>query len=137
MINPRPGGPPVYAQLAEILRSRIASGRLAPGQVLPSERTLQQEYGLGRHTVRKAVAMLRAEGLITFTKGVGLTVREPSEVQDLTPPAGASVHARMPTQAERDHFGLEEVVPVFQVSGIGGEVRIYPADRYVLRMPPT
>lgn len=55
---------PVYKQLAAILRARISSGELARLDPLPSEKTLQQEHGVGRDTVRRAVAMLRDEGLV-------------------------------------------------------------------------
>ncbi len=47
MINPR-SGVAVYRQLADLLRDDILSGRLRPGQPLPSEVTLQQRYGLAR-----------------------------------------------------------------------------------------
>jgi DNA-binding GntR family transcriptional regulator len=76
MINDDRPGPP-WRQLAAILRDRIASGTLA-GR-LPSEKTLAQEYGLAVNTVRKALAQLRAEGLIQTDRGWGSYVieREP------------------------------------------------------------
>ncbi len=134
MINPWPGEAPVYAQLADTLRRQIRSGELAPGQALPSERRLHEETGLGRHTIRRAVAVLRTEGLVTFVKGTGMVVRDEPELQVLSPPAGATVTARMPTGAERAEFGLDEGVPVFVVVTAGSE-HLYPADRWMLRMP--
>lgn len=58
----------LYMQLAEILRGQIERGDLAPGQQLPSESALVQQYGLARNTVRQALAVLRSEGLI-ITRG--------------------------------------------------------------------
>jgi GntR family transcriptional regulator len=55
---------PLYSQLAAILRRRIESGDLARLDPLPSETTLTQEYGVSRDTVRRAVAVLRDEGLV-------------------------------------------------------------------------
>jgi GntR family transcriptional regulator len=55
---------PLYAQLAGILRARIKSGELARLDPLPSETALSQEQGVGRDTVRRALAMLREEGLV-------------------------------------------------------------------------
>jgi DNA-binding GntR family transcriptional regulator len=55
---------PLYAQLAAILRERIKSGELTRLDALPSESTLSQEFGLGRDTVRHAIAALRDEGLV-------------------------------------------------------------------------
>jgi hypothetical protein len=46
------GGTPVYVQLTEILRQRIASGELEPDRPLPSLVALVQEYGVDRTQVR-------------------------------------------------------------------------------------
>jgi GntR family transcriptional regulator len=55
---------PLYAQLAEVLRGQIERGELVPRQPLPSESYLQGEHGVSRGTVRKAMEMLRAQGII-------------------------------------------------------------------------
>lgn len=135
MISPQPGGAPVYAQLADLLRREILAGRLRTGEAIPSEATLQQEYGLGRHTVRRAVAVLRAEGLVVVLKGHGVHVRERPEKQDLVPAAGSTVDARMPTVEERAEMDIDEGVPVFWVISPDGTSGVYPADRWKLRVP--
>jgi GntR family transcriptional regulator len=66
---------PVYRQLAALLRERIASGDLAPNRPIPSEQTLRDTYGVARGTARRAVAVLREEGLIITVKGRGSFVR--------------------------------------------------------------
>ncbi len=53
---------PLYEQLASILRARISSGEIA--DKLPSESYLQQEHGVARGTVRKAIEILASEGLV-------------------------------------------------------------------------
>jgi GntR family transcriptional regulator len=68
MIDPARGVPP-YQQLYAILRAQIVSGEIT-GR-LPSENHLAQEYGLAVGTVRKAIRMLRDEGLITTAPGWG------------------------------------------------------------------
>jgi GntR family transcriptional regulator len=55
---------PVYVQLADILEARIKSGELRKGRTIPSEKALEQEYGLSRGSVRAAVAVLRERGLV-------------------------------------------------------------------------
>jgi GntR family transcriptional regulator len=55
---------PMYAQLAGILRNRITGGDLARLDPLPSESSLTQEYGVSRDTARRAIAVLRDEGLV-------------------------------------------------------------------------
>lgn len=55
---------PLYLQLAAILRRQITSGALVRLDPLPSETTLTQRYEVSRETVRRAVAVLRDEGLV-------------------------------------------------------------------------
>jgi GntR family transcriptional regulator len=55
---------PLYVQLAGILRRRIESGDLARLDPLPSESTLTQEHDVSRDTVRRAIAVLREQGLV-------------------------------------------------------------------------
>ena len=55
---------PLYQQVARELRNMIISGELAPRDALPSELTIQQRYQVSRGTARRAIEMLRDEGLI-------------------------------------------------------------------------
>jgi GntR family transcriptional regulator len=57
---------PPYQQLAAILRGRIEAGEIT--------KRLQQEFGLALATVRKAVKLLRDEGLVTTVPGWGTYV---------------------------------------------------------------
>ena len=66
---------PPYVQLADILRERIRNGTYT-GR-LPSERTIQQEFGLAPMTTRKAVRILRDEGLVVTVNGRGTFVKKP------------------------------------------------------------
>jgi GntR family transcriptional regulator len=60
-----------YLDLAETLRTRIASGNVGPGGALPGEVELAGEYGTSRVTVRRALDLLRTEGLVTSRRGAG------------------------------------------------------------------
>lgn len=73
---------PVYVQLAAILRAQIESGELAPRRALPSESYLMQRYGIARETARKAVRLLRSEGLVFTVKGRGSYVTSPEDRGD-------------------------------------------------------
>jgi GntR family transcriptional regulator len=70
-----PSDVPPFRQIAQVLREDIVSGRLAPEDQLPSENQLAEEHGTTRTTVRKAIALLRAEGLVTSEQGRGAFVR--------------------------------------------------------------
>ncbi|WP_137145958.1 FadR/GntR family transcriptional regulator [Mycolicibacterium sp. CR10] len=63
------------------LKDKIFAGDLRPGQKLPSETELIEEFGVSRTVVREAVTRLRAEGLIETFQGRGsfvLAVPQPS-----------------------------------------------------------
>lgn len=70
-----PDGPePLYSQVAAILRARIESGELPPNRPIPGIPHLQQEFGVARGTVMKAVEILRSEGLVHTVQGRGTFV---------------------------------------------------------------
>lgn len=63
-INPRAAEPP-YRQIANWLRGRIEAGDFRPGiDPLPSEKELGETFEVARETARRAVAVLRDEGLV-------------------------------------------------------------------------
>ncbi|MGF1648711.1 MAG: GntR family transcriptional regulator [Kineosporiaceae bacterium] len=74
-MNVSAGTRPLYEQVADGLRRHIERGEYGPGQSLPSEADLQREYGVSRDTVRKALARLTQEGLITAGQGRTRQVR--------------------------------------------------------------
>ncbi len=65
---------PRYAQLADVLRSRIARGLWKPGDRLPPLPALQREFSLARVTVRQAVELLSRDGLVSAERGRGTFV---------------------------------------------------------------
>lgn len=65
---------PLYFRIQEMLRTQIATGRLAAGQRLPSETELSESFKTTRTTVRQALAQLTFEGLIERRIGLGTFV---------------------------------------------------------------
>jgi GntR family transcriptional regulator / MocR family aminotransferase len=65
---------PLYQQLYAHLRASILSGKLKGGTKLPSSRTLADELGLSRNTVRTTYAQLMAEGYLESLTGGGTFV---------------------------------------------------------------
>ncbi|MEU5959562.1 winged helix-turn-helix domain-containing protein, partial [Streptomyces sp. NPDC047525] len=55
---------PMYMVVARELANEIKEGRYEPGQLLPSENELVEIFGVGKATVRQAVAELRGMGLV-------------------------------------------------------------------------
>jgi len=66
--------PPRYRRLADALRAEIASGRLAVGDLLPTEMELCARHGVSRHTAREALRLLADDGIIERRQGAGSVV---------------------------------------------------------------
>ncbi|MEF3121212.1 GntR family transcriptional regulator [Kocuria flava] len=66
------GSVPKYVQLRERLAATARS--MAPGQALPSERSLMERYGVSRATVRKAIDALEVDGVVSRAAGKGTFV---------------------------------------------------------------
>jgi len=69
-------GKPVYLQLADQIRYAAASGRLRPGDPLPSLRPLAEELRINRNTVAKAYDELESIGVIETLPGKGCIIKQ-------------------------------------------------------------
>ena len=65
---------PIYMQIVEVIKKKLASGKLAPGNVLPGEIELSKKFNVARPTLRKALDVLEKEGFITRKKSTGTTI---------------------------------------------------------------
>jgi GntR family transcriptional regulator len=74
---------PYYQQLYDHLHKRIVEGRWRPGDMLPSETELIEQYQVSRVTVRQALALLVKDGLIYRRRGLGTFVSVPKIEQGL------------------------------------------------------
>lgn len=66
---------PKWTQVVADLRTAIDRGRYPAGAVLPREQDLVEKYNLSRGTVRRAIAQLEREGLVTRVRKRGTVVR--------------------------------------------------------------
>lgn len=122
---------PVYIRIAEGLINQIESGELAPGDRLPPERELSEQLGVNRLTLRRALGVLAAQGLIERRHGVGTYVSAPKldrkmdvvfrftrgmENRGYTPGTQLISLARAPVESAmiRD-LGLEPEAPVYHI----------------------
>jgi GntR family transcriptional repressor for pyruvate dehydrogenase complex len=60
-----------YEQVAQTIRRRVLSGKLALGERLPSERDLSEQFGVSRVVVREAIRTLELAGILRVQKGAG------------------------------------------------------------------
>src|SRR3984957_16757 len=75
---------PLYAQVENVIITRISNGSLPPGSRLPSEESLVQEYAVSRTTIRAAIQSLVQRGLVEIRRGKGTFVTHPKITQELT-----------------------------------------------------
>ena len=68
--------PRLSDQVHERLRAEIVNGRLAPGDPVPSERTLSEQLGVNRHAVREALKRLQQSGLVSISQGGATRVQD-------------------------------------------------------------
>jgi len=65
---------PPYQQIVEHIRRRIRSGELHDGDLVPSTRQLARDWQVSPPTAAKALATLRAEGIVRGVVGTGTVV---------------------------------------------------------------
>jgi GntR family transcriptional regulator len=70
---------PIFAQVAASVRADAASGRLRPGDRLPSAREVASSLDVNLHTVLRAYQELRDEGLVDMRRGRGAVVTDAVE----------------------------------------------------------
>lgn len=73
---------PLYQQIMDGIKQRIATGDWAPGQKLPSVRELAVEAGVNPNTMQKALAELEREGLLYAKRTAGRFVAERDEITE-------------------------------------------------------
>lgn len=65
---------PIYLQIADELRRNIQESVFKVGDRLPTEAELSERFGVNRHTLRRAIEVLRKEGMIDVERGRGTFV---------------------------------------------------------------
>jgi GntR family transcriptional regulator len=90
---------PIYLQIVEEVKRRVARGDYAPGQQLPSVRELAQDLGVNPNTLARAYLELEREGFVVSRRGQGSFVTtEPGRVAD---------ERRRLAEAAADRFAAE------------------------------
>jgi len=69
-------GVPIYRQIIDQVLALVTSGRLKPGDLLPSVRQMAVDLEVNMMTISKAYARLEVEGVLERDRGTGMRVRE-------------------------------------------------------------
>ena len=76
---------PVSQQLADYIQTNIENKRLEPGQQLPKTADIVKKVGVGNHTLKEALKILKDMGLIRTIPGKGTFVSDPLSLQEEKP----------------------------------------------------
>ncbi|MEV4364589.1 GntR family transcriptional regulator [Nonomuraea sp. NPDC049625] len=118
---------PPSRRIADDLRSEIKSGQLPPGFKLPAVRVLAERYGVTQNPVLKALATLKAEGLVNAVHGSGVYVRQAHPVRQLGPDRYAR-HRWQVTTVEAHTDGRGDSPAIVQQGGQSQDVALVQAD---------
>lgn len=66
----------LYEQVVERIQKLIFAGQLKPGDRLPAERELSEQFGVSRTVIREAVKALQEKGLVEIRPGVGTFIHD-------------------------------------------------------------
>mgnify|MGYP001346398832 FL=1 len=130
---------PLYEQIKETLLARLAADYWRPGELLPSEPKLAEEFDVSQGTVRRALDEMVAQGLLTRHQGRGTAVTEhkPFQFFDLLRADGirelpesktVRVSVNAASRTERDALELaagKKVIRIIRVRYLNLEPKIY------------
>jgi DNA-binding FadR family transcriptional regulator len=72
----------LYQQIARTIAAAVEDGRYAPGDKLPSERELADDFGVSRPTIRDAMIALEFQGLVEARQGSGVYVKAAPQISE-------------------------------------------------------
>ena len=132
-----------YQEIADRLREQITTGVFGPGERLPSEPDLIEEYQASRNTVRLAIALLTNQGLVVTRQGLGTFVQQPTRPFTAllsrvnVPPGGQHADTALPVvgpAASQPETARSVVVETAEASGsVAASLDIKPGDPVVVR----
>jgi GntR family transcriptional regulator len=100
---------PRYQQIRDLLLRRIISGEWGPGQAIPTEPQIAQEYDVGNGTARQAVSELERENVVVRIQGRGTYVFEhkPRNVLERFFPFFDASDVQIPAESGRSTVQLD------------------------------
>lgn len=129
---------PLYQRVADRIANRIYDGHWRPGEPIPNEFALADEFAVSQGTIRKAMSVVEETGLVDRQQGRGTFVRKLSEERSyyhffrLAHPQGArvtpepdqeTVFTRAANEREQNSFGInnkDEVIVIERLRCVDG-----------------
>ena len=104
-------GIPIYLQIMEGIKTRIAGGLLPPGSKLPSVRDLAAQAGVNPNTMQRAMTQLKQEGLLYTQRTSGRFVTEDeAKMKELRSSLSERYVEELFTQLSRLGMSREEII---------------------------
>ncbi|MEV0386989.1 GntR family transcriptional regulator [Nonomuraea sp. NPDC050643] len=128
MLN-REGDTHLYLQISEVIKSRILA-ELSPGDLVISEAGIQREFKVARTTARRAIRVLRNQGLVHTRQGEGTFVNAPGQSGPLNRRAPFYRHI---ADEIRERIKGGELLPRCSIPSEVTLVREYGAARETVR----
>jgi GntR family transcriptional regulator len=112
---------PIYSQIAEQVKARVAAGALKPGDQLPTVRQLAADLRVNFNTVARAYRILHEEGVISTQQGRGTFILDQpiptgAEQRKLRRAQLAELTDRYLAEAERLGYEPDEILKSVAVS---------------------
>lgn len=123
VLEPVPSSPPVVERIVKAIEDAVAKGHLKPGQKLAGEVQLAQELGVSRPSVREALRVLSALGVVEVRRGEGTFITRPSFSKRIVDPLVLRLMLESPAA---EH--LMELRTIFETGYIGLVVEKLEAD---------
>jgi GntR family transcriptional regulator len=121
----------VYRKIASALQDQINAGEWAPGERLPTETALVEQFKVNRLTVREALAQLRQTGVITVRQGSGAFVANPPAILEISVDPGPQL-----VDNGSVHASIKSIVNEVTESVLGYEPDPHPVARGHLGIEP-
>ena len=105
-------GIPIYLQVVERIKERLAAGQLRPGEQLPTVRALALELRVNFNTIARAYRIMDESGIISTQQGRGTYILElpsPEAAENIRLQALADLTQRYLADAERLGVSPEEL----------------------------
>jgi GntR family transcriptional regulator, transcriptional repressor for pyruvate dehydrogenase complex len=124
--TPVPKPARAYEAIVEQIENAIHTGRLTPGMRLPSERELMAQFGVSRATVREALRVLEAGGMIRGRR------TDPGGGAEVLPFSTEGLHKALTSLVAMERLGLLALVQFRMViegnvAGLAAQLRSQPA----------
>lgn len=106
---------PIYIQLQQLFRMRIAAGDLAPGERMPPVREIAVDYGINPNTVQRALTELERDGLAYSQRTIGRFITEDTDrIAEVRRLLARDAVENFIKDIRPFHLGLDDVIEVIR-----------------------